>query len=296
MEVEVQPSTKDFTFWHAYLSDHPRPNYSIGKWPRRSSYSGTSYIVRYSGLRYISQAPPFHVIPEGDCASGVTGSALQHRLEKIDIVLGAPHLGRNGDEAQDIVGLFLEYLAIRIRYPPLMVTATPVKDFLRTVQESSQDALAHAIPWHLLLESLNITPELPDPPLFDVVVSYHDDFGRIAMPGIEAKPVYAWTEGAKFKLMVEFVVATDASLLMRLEYSDECFDTRSIAILGRSIVTALDLIVDGISHEVIKRRLSATQDEDGDAVCPESWSKSDTQVTRHPPHAPPLFEAIAKPI
>ena len=72
----------------------------------------------------------------------------------------------------------------------------------------------------LLLKALGVTPELPDVPLFDIMVSYHESFEKIGMAGINAKPLYTWTQGAKFKLMIEFVVVNNRSLLLGPEYSD----------------------------------------------------------------------------
>ncbi|KAI4859405.1 BcNRPS1, nonribosomal peptide synthetase [Hypoxylon rubiginosum] len=254
----VQPTTQEIEFWQSYLEDTAAiPSYSIGRWSRRSSYSGTSFVHRipsevFSKLRQFTSS---HQVTAHQLSLATVSLALQHQSDEIDIVLGAPHLGRSSEEEQNLVGLFLEPLPIRIRYPPPVSSRTS-KSFVQVVQESSQEALSHAIPWNLLLKSLGTTTAPPNTPLFDVMVSYHENFGCIGMKGIDAKPVFTWSEGAKFKLMVEFVVANDTSLLMRLEYSDECFNAASIAVVGRLIASALGMIVNGMSHETIRTHLS----------------------------------------
>ncbi|KAI1394569.1 hypothetical protein F4819DRAFT_481148 [Hypoxylon fuscum] len=252
----VQTSSQEKEFWRHYLKGAAMPNYSVGRWPQRSSYSGTSYVYRISSDIFfkLRQFISSYQVTAHQLALAAVSLALQYHSEEIDMVLGAPHIGRSSEEEQNLVGLFLEPLPIRIRYPP-PTSSSASKSFVQVVQESSQEALGHAIPWNLLLKSLGITMEPPNTPLFDVMVSYHESLGSIGMEGIDAKPVFTWPEGAKFKLMVEFVVANDTSLLMRLEYSDECFDASSIAVAGKLIAAALGMIVDGISHEIIKMHL-----------------------------------------
>ncbi|KAI1457516.1 BcNRPS1, nonribosomal peptide synthetase [Annulohypoxylon moriforme] len=264
-----QPSTQQISFWQSYLKNTPTPNYSVGRWPQRSSYSGTSYAYQIpSDLFFkLRQFATSHRVTAHQLSLAAVSLALQHESDEIDVVLGAPHLGRSGEEEQSLVGLFLEPLPIRIRFPPAIPSKTE-KSFVHTVRESSQEALGHAIPWDVLLTSLGAaTTEPPNTPLFDVMVSYHDSFGATGMEGIDAKPVFAWSEGAKFKLMVEFVVANDTSLLVRLEYSDECFDANSIGVVARLIAAALHMIVDEMPHEIIKTRLSELRKESdaGDA-------------------------------
>ncbi|KAH8197406.1 hypothetical protein TruAng_008429 [Truncatella angustata] len=270
----TQAHPTDVDFWREYLCDLPKPDYIIGDWRPRLSYSGTSRTCQipadlFLGLhQFVSSR---RMTPHQICLAAVS-LALQHHSDTIDLTLGAPHLGRDGTEAQTAIGLFLQPLVIRIRYPP-PVSAEADTDFLRVVQKSSQNALAHAIPWDSLLGALSMREELPDTDLFDVMVSYHGGFGGISMPGMDAKPRYTWTEGAKFKLMVEFIVANEEALLMRLEYSDECFNDKDMSLVERLIVGALEMVVQGSSFEAIKRSLSSISivDEDEVAFEPEDF-------------------------
>ncbi|KAK8075379.1 hypothetical protein PG997_010042 [Apiospora hydei] len=108
-------------------------------------------------------------------------------------------------------------------------TGESAMSFPRVIREASQRALGHAIPWHKILEAALSTTTLPDWPLFDV--------------------------------MVEFSAANDECLRMRLEYSDECFDVRSIKHVAKLIATALDLIVDDRSFEETRESLGHAVEE-----------------------------------
>ncbi|KAL1846607.1 hypothetical protein Daus18300_014198 [Diaporthe australafricana] len=82
--------------------------------------------------------------------------ALQYHAEAVDIVLGVPHLGRRDSRDQDAVGLFLEPLPVRIRYPPPPSSDQPVT-FPISDQESSQRASVHALPWHQIFGAAGVT-------------------------------------------------------------------------------------------------------------------------------------------
>jgi hypothetical protein len=103
-----------------------------------------------------------------------------HHEETRDITIGAPYLNRNSEEDLNVVGLFLEPLPIRIRYPPL--DQSTHQNFLSTVKHCSRQALSHAVPWNQLLSHLNIEPEFPNHPLFDVMVTFHEADHAVTFP------------------------------------------------------------------------------------------------------------------
>ncbi|KAI3326345.1 BcNRPS1, nonribosomal peptide synthetase [Xylariaceae sp. AK1471] len=256
-----QPTSTDVDFWKKNLRDVPFPSYSVGeKWKRRKSYSGSSHLCRIKKSKFLKldHFMSSRRVTAHQLSLAAVAVALQHHSESIDIVLGAPHLGRSGHDTHNVVGLFLEPLAVRITYPTRVNLVTPqcTPDFLHEVRECSQKALSHAIPMNEVLEALGTTDDLPDNPLFDVMVSYHESFGKLGIPGVDAKPLYTWTEGSKFKLMVEFVAVNDTCLLVRLEYSDECFSTREIGILGKLITCAFEMLVDDAPLTRIRESLA----------------------------------------
>lgn len=270
----IQPCLpQDLSFWSRNLADPPTPSYRIGNWTRkRTSYSGSSYIQRVP----TSLFQEFHdfcisrkVTPH-QVALATVALAMQCESDEIDIILGAPFFGRNTADTQDIVGLFLEPLPIRIRHrfehtacdqpDEAIEKANDTSTFLRTVQKASQDALCHATSWAGILDCLGITQLPPENALLDVMVSYHEGYGDTTISGLDARSLYTWSEGAKFRLMVEFVQANADALIMRLEYSDECFDTESIGEVAQLIVTALECVIQGSGYDVLKKRLGETQE------------------------------------
>jgi len=78
------------------------------------------------------------------------------------------------------------------------------------------------------------------------------------------QPQLVWSEGAKFKLMVEFTAVNEDTLLLRLEYDTRCFGSREhIAAVRRMVLRAVEAIVAGdasgreVSFEGLRKELKA---------------------------------------
>ncbi len=260
-------SETDLAFWKANLGTRQTPTYPTGNWKSRDCYNGSSriYLMQKEILRKLRDYTIAQKVTTHQVVLAAVVLALQCHRNEIDIVVGAPLLGRTSKDFQDVIGLFLEPMPIRIRYPSLIDSNdlqegnVSSQSFVRTVQACSEDALSHSVPWNKLLEHLSISPSTTDFGLFDVMVSLHDGFNRIGIEGTEAKPALTWTQGSKFKLMVEFLVANQDTLIMRLEYSNQTFDNISIAHMENLIVVALDMILAGASIENIGKSLKQSR-------------------------------------
>ncbi|KAF5502476.1 Nonribosomal peptide synthetase aclP [Colletotrichum aenigma] len=194
-------------------------------------------------------------------SSDLVAAAVTIEDEKIDVTLGAPFLNRHSEADMEAVGLFLEPLPVRVHH---VDTTSTLRSYLHTVQDSSQGALAHAVPWDQLLEYLGIDSgsQIPNHPIFDCVTSFHDarcngsnntQQSRCgpwdnAVWGDGVEPQLVWSDGAKFKLMVECLAYDDDTLLIRLEYDTACFEgshrvyDARIKAVRRMILTSMTMI------------------------------------------------------
>ena len=148
-------------------------------------------------------------------------------------------------------------------------TASSSSSFLDSVRESSQAALAHAVPWHQLLDRLSIANSSPNHPLSDVMVSFHDhrrqtsDLLGIAAPGFE--PGLLWSEGSKFKLMCEFTATAAGVVMLRLEYDPVCVRRAEVAMMQRCLPVVLGWLVDGWAYADVLKGLGGLRErEEGD--------------------------------
>lgn len=269
----IPAASEQLSFWSDYLAGAPcvsdsRKGRTLFKQNSRTTWSGTSHVVdvrdeTHLAMRNFCSA---HKITMHQLVLAAVALALQFDSEDCDIVLGAPYLNRPSEEDMQVVGLFLEPLPIRIRYPLLGlemsrdksdVHPTNVCSFISAVQQSCRAALSHAMPWHQLLSHLGIGAKFPNHPLFDVMVTFHEPSQEVEFPveGIEFLPT--WTEGAKFCIMAEFTARSSGSLSMRLEYSDECLDETGIHLMANLVLEAIEALVVGDDYPVISNRLKS---------------------------------------
>jgi gliotoxin/aspirochlorine biosynthesis peptide synthetase len=272
----------DLAFWKDYLGDMPNSTHtSIIR--GRKSYTGTSYAVKIPKSIYqrLARFVTAHKYTMHQVALASVAIALQRDSSATDIILGGPYQNRLSESNLDTVGLFLEPLPIRVSYTPGQQSGAASQAFLQSVQQSSQSALAHAVPWNQLLSHFQITPEFPNHPLLETMVTFHDDphATKLAVPGLE--PLLTWTEGSKFKLLCEFSALSEQTLLLRLEYDTDCFSKREVKDLASLISMGLEGLVDGVEYEEIKKGLRGVVKGDlqggetGESDEPEASEKKD---------------------
>ncbi|KFY98173.1 hypothetical protein V500_01784 [Pseudogymnoascus sp. VKM F-4518 (FW-2643)] len=246
-------------FWANYLKDST--DEVSGMQQERSGYQGESLIsvVNPYTLRGMLDYSETAKVTLQQLTLAAVALSLDRDPSKTDIVLGSPYINRKSDEDLETVGLFLEPLPVRIKFEPSSSKESDQQEtFMQAVQKSSQAALAHAIPWHRLLEHLSIDPSYPIHPLFDVMVTFHDNRQssglEMSVPGLG--PCFLWSEGAKFKLMCEFTAVSETGLFLRLEYDTNCITQAEIRRIQSTIPLALSLLVKGLAHDDVKSRLA----------------------------------------
>ncbi|KAH6666328.1 BcNRPS1, nonribosomal peptide synthetase [Halenospora varia] len=230
-------------FWRTYLAGIPDLQIPHLNNPLKCSCQGTSRIVQINSTlcRNLYAFTRQHNFTTHQIALAAVGLALQPSSHTVDLVLGSPWLNRSPEDL-NTVGLFLEPLPMRVTYTPSTATESS-EQFLRSVQRSSQSAIANAMPWPHLLSALGISAVLPHQPLFDVMVTFHDVPNEPLLP-IEGFHQHAtWSEGSKFKLMCEFTGVLEDKILLRLEYDNSCFTAIEVVRIEKRILKAIDSLV-----------------------------------------------------
>ncbi|KAF1998231.1 BcNRPS1, nonribosomal peptide synthetase [Amniculicola lignicola CBS 123094] len=250
-------------FWSEYLAGASQHTRQIGNNRKRTSWTGTSrsHHLPRTTHQSMKDLRSMYKLSMHQLALAAVGLALSSDNDPLDIVIGAPHLNRHSPEDQDVVGLFLEPLPIRIRYPPSDALSTQTSSkwstlsLLQEVQRSSRLALSYAVPWTSLLAHLNVESPPPKHPLFDVMVTFHEKthLPLLDIEGVEY--VHTWAEGAKFELMAEFIETEGEELMLRFEYSDECFSEEDISNLERRVCKVLDGLNQGMGFDDLRLTL-----------------------------------------
>lgn len=145
-----------------------------------------------------------------------------------DMVIGIPVEGRNHPELENIVGLFVNTLPLRIQFNPADDTGT----LLHKVKETCLDAFAHQdYPFEQLVEELLSERNPARSPLFDVLVNFRTlpaDNTEILLNDIKLKRILTKPVGSKYDLAI-FLEETSGGLHLRIEYDIHLFSPERIA-------------------------------------------------------------------
>ncbi|WP_432049981.1 amino acid adenylation domain-containing protein [Verrucosispora sp. NA02020] len=164
---------------------------------------------------------------------GVFQQVLSRLSGQGDVVIGAPVMGRPDLAYQDLVGMFVTTLPIRVTAAP----TTGVGDFLTGLRTTLLEAFAHQeYPLESLVEELN-PPRVPGRrPLFDVCfVHQNTDMGLEP----DDERILPFDDGsAKYDITLSTREA-DGALLLEWEYSTALFREETMALYSERYATLL---------------------------------------------------------
>jgi hypothetical protein len=241
----LQPNPRALAFWSSYLSNPPSPLTFGNHSPAPATYIGLtrSWTLPSSMHRNLSNLAAKASVTMHQLILAAVFFTLQCVDRRDDILLAAPFTHRTEPGTDSLPGLFLDRLLLRIKRSPHQ---SSLFDFLSSVRETSQQALAHIIPFHALRSSLAHKPSLIDP-LFKVMVTYHtaaDQRPLLDLPGAEVQPIpWRHTGGSKFPLTVEFTETAAQDLQVDMEYDLGCIREDIALRLEFALSFALQLMV-----------------------------------------------------
>ncbi|PGH15370.1 hypothetical protein AJ80_05554 [Polytolypa hystricis UAMH7299] len=247
----------DLDFWTQNLANMPSTRTSFEASDDRIGYRGSSHIfdVPSSTFSLMLDVAAAQRMTLHQLALAAVALTMQADQKRIDIVLGGPHLNRKTSEAQKMIGLFLEPLPIRIT-SNISPSAT-IEDFLLEVKGRSQQALGRTVPWNQLLRHLGIMTDFPNHPVFDIMVTFHDNRERHILPLPGFQPLNVWAEGSKFKLMFEFVATSNEKLELRIEHDEDCYPNAAVRQISSLLLKTLGLLGAGVKEfGEVKRELA----------------------------------------
>ncbi|MCX6581315.1 MAG: condensation domain-containing protein [Candidatus Aminicenantes bacterium] len=156
-----------------------------------------------------------------------------------DITVGTPVVGRQREELQYTIGMFVNTLALR-NFPKVEY---PFRNFLKEVKEKTLKALKYQdYPFEKLVEKAAPNLDNSRNPLFDVMFTLQNlDIPALHIPGLALKPYPHESVTAKFDLNLIGIEKNEA-LLFTLEYSSKLFKSDTIGRFSgyfKDIITAI---------------------------------------------------------
>lgn len=200
---------------------------------------------------------------------------LLHRCTgEEDIVVGSPIAGRNRSEIEELIGFFINTLALRTD----LAGDPTFREVITRVKETALGAYAHQdLPFEKLVEELQPERDLNRNPFFQVMFqSQKASRVGLEMNGLASSQLDVATETAKFDLML--VAIEDAGILsFVMEYSTDLFAAETIERLLRQLGTLLAGIVAN-PEERISRLPLMTEAERGQVL--GEWNATQSEFPR----------------
>ncbi|MEB3130340.1 bacitracin non-ribosomal peptide synthetase BacA [Bacillus paralicheniformis] len=158
-----------------------------------------------------------------------------------DIIVGTPAAGRNHEDIQHLIGMFVNTLAIR-NHPEGKKT---FRHYLQEVKENTLQAYENQdYPFEELVEKVNIKRDMARNPLFDTMLVYHNtDVKPFEAEGLRSRLVEIKRGISKFDITVTASEAADG-LRLEVEYSTTLFNKERMERLSEHLISLLEQAAD----------------------------------------------------
>ncbi len=161
-----------------------------------------------------------------------------------DIIIGSPIAGRPHADLQNIMGMFVNMLAMR-NYPESDKT---LKEFLIEVKTTSLQAFENQdYQFEELIDKLNIKRDLSRNPLFDVMFSMQNiDTEELQIEGLRFKPYEIDSKIAKLDMTITAIEA-NKTIVIDLNYCTKLFNKQTIENMSKHLISILNSIAKNTS-------------------------------------------------
>jgi len=156
-----------------------------------------------------------------------------------DLIVGTPVSGRKYKEFDDVIGMFVNTIALRSKVSGSM----KFKTLLENIKADSMEAIDNQeYPIDYLLGELNVKRDLGRNPLFDTMFSMLKGNASAALSdSMKLKEFKIYSDVSRFDLTMEVVDGED--ITVRLEYSTELFKEQRIQALYEHYKNILKTII-----------------------------------------------------
>ena len=171
---------------------------------------------------------------------GVYYILLSEYAASNDIIIGTPVVGRKNEQLENIIGMFVNTLALRNK----IVQDETFEEMILRIKENCLNAFENQqYPFDMLVKKLNIPKEPSRNVLFDVLFTYHNKtYPRLNFDDIKAEFYVPETEVSKFDISLEAIL-TEEDLSLKFEYCTKLFSETFIEKMQEHYINILKLIL-----------------------------------------------------
>lgn len=214
--------------------------------------------------------------------------ALLHRYTgEEDIVIGSVTANRNHNKIRNIIGCFVNPLALRTH----VGTSMHFRDLLVAVEETARGAFANQeAPFERVVSELKPARALNRSPLFQIMFALQNTASAdLQLAGVRARPLPVHHGCAKFDLSVE-LTEQSGRITACIEYSTALFDRASVHRMALNFAVLLEGAVENPDCEIGRLPLLSLSEER------QLVTKFNDTATAYPRDCPvpELFSQVAR--
>ena len=175
-----------------------------------------------------------------------------------DIIIGTPVVGRDIADTYNLIGMFVNTLALRQQID----SKIPFKEFVLQVKENLLNSYKYqTYPFDELVSKLNIKRDTSRNPLFDTMFIYQNNgFKEIELDGIKAKYYTPDINISKFDLSVE-AVPNKEGIKLSFEYAKKLFTEKFIEELSSHYINIVKEILKNINTKIKDINMFSKEEE-----------------------------------
>ncbi|TPG85648.1 amino acid adenylation domain-containing protein [Brevibacillus laterosporus] len=223
---------------------------------------------------------------------------LSKYSEQEDIIIGSPIAGRPHADLQNIIGMFVNTLAMR-NHP---VGAKSYEVFLQEVKENALQAYDNQdYPFEALINKINVRRDISRNPLFDVMFTMDNmDIKKVKMNDLLIKEYKIESKVAKFDLTFS-AKEVDEGLELHVEYCTKLYKEKTIVRMlehykrilevvsknRRISLKEIDMLTDREKHTLVNEYNNTYSDYPRDKIIQERFEE---QVEKMPDEIAVVFE------
>jgi amino acid adenylation domain-containing protein len=153
------------------------------------------------------------------------GALLCRLGRQSEVVVGTPVAGRRLTEVQDLIGLFVNSLPLRIEAG----IAATAADLIRATAQTVRGALSHAdVPFDRLVQQLGVERSLNHMPVFQAMFTFSAHAPALALRGLECESICVDAGTSRFDLTLQLAPSADGGYSAVIEYDCDLFDASTI--------------------------------------------------------------------
>ncbi len=229
--------------------------------PSSRSYNGNTISKQISEKdfdKYIVSAKKFGVSPYMFFLSALFVLLYKYTGQE-EIIVGSPVSGRNNNQLQHIIGMFVNNIAVDGKID----SSKKFAEFLDAIKQQVLSDLEYQnYPYNLLVKNLDIPSDSTNNPLFDVMFAYQNANSNKLTLGDESVEIIKSASGiSKFNLSIEIEPDTR---VVNLEYRTDLFKEDTINRLFEHFINTLNVICE--NDDILIKDISIISDEEKNRI------------------------------